>query len=82
MFGRAGFALLDGSAGKGQRLTLGQFWQTVSVRQGLVLGFLVRLRIFQRSTVGSVQRPPAGAFHRFALGGKLRTGTLHGDSSF
>ena len=82
MFGRAGFALLDGSAGKGQRLTLGQFWQTASVRQGLVLGFLVRLRIFQRRTVGSVQCPPAGVLHRFALGGKLRTGTLHSDSSF
>ena len=76
VLGRRGLALLDGSAGKGQRLTFRQ------LRQGLILGFFVRLRIFQPSAVGSVQRPPAGALHRFALGGKLRTGTLHGDSSF
>ena len=71
MLGRRGLALLDGSAGKGQRLTFRQ------LRQGLILGFFVRLRIFQPSAVGSVQRPPAVIFHCAALGGKLRTGALH-----
>lgn len=76
MFGRGGFALLDGSTRKGQRLTFRQ------LRQSLVLDFLVRLRIFQPSTVGSIQRPPAELLHRAALGSKLSTGALHRHCGF
>ena len=76
VLGRGGLALLDGSAGKGQALALRQ------LRQGLILGFFVRLRIFQPSAVGSVQRPPAVIFHRAALGGKLRSGALHRGGGF
>ena len=76
MLGRGGFALLNGSAGKGQALALHQ------LRQSLVLGFLVRLRIFQSGTVGSIQCPPAMIFHRAALGSKLRSGALHNNGGF
>ena len=70
MFGWAGFALLDSGIGNRQCLTLGQ------LRQGLVLVFFVRLRIFQRRTVGSVQHPPSGVLYCFSFGGKLPTGTI------
>ena len=82
VLGRGGLALLDGGTGDRQALALGQFWQTASVRQGFVLGFLVRLRIFQPSAVGRVQRPPTGLLHRAALGGKFRSGALHHHGGF
>ena len=70
VFGWAGFALLDSGIENRQCLTLGQ------LRQDLVLVFFVRLRIFQRRTVGNVQHPPSGVLYCFSFGGKLPTGTI------
>ena len=74
MFGWAGFSFLDGGTGDRQRLALSQF------RQRLVLGVLIRLRIFHAGAVSGVQFPPAGLLHRAAFGGELRAIALHRDS--
>lgn len=52
------------------------------IRQSFLCALFFRLCILHLGTISVLKCFPSGVLHRFALGGKLCTGTLHGDSSF